>query len=53
VEQVIPMMVTKGMKLHVLPLLEFATIVSYGFGLWMSKGGVDTFALVINFLNET
>jgi hypothetical protein len=41
------------MKLHVLAHLEFATIISYSFDLWMFKGGPYTFALVINYLNET
>jgi len=48
-EQVLPTMVAKTMNLHVLPHLEFATIVSCSFDLWMSKNEVDTFALVINY----
>lgn len=49
VEQVLPTMVAKTMNLHVLPHLEFATIVFCSFDLWMSKNEVDTFALVINY----
>jgi hypothetical protein len=40
------------MKLHVLPNLEFVAIIFFSFDLWMSKGGVDTFALVINYLDD-
>jgi hypothetical protein len=46
-------MVTKTMNLHVLPNLEFVIIVFFSFDLWMSKGGVDTFVLVINCLDDT
>jgi hypothetical protein len=38
---------------HVLLNLASATMVSISFYLWMSHGGVDIFALVINFLNDT
>jgi len=48
VEQVFPTMITKTMNLHVLPNLEYAF-----FEVWMSIGGMDTFALVINYLDET
>jgi hypothetical protein len=48
VEKVLPKMVQNTMDLHVLPNLEIATIVSIGFDIWMSKGGVNTFVLVIN-----
>jgi hypothetical protein len=40
VEQNLPTMVTKTMNLYVLPHLEFATIVSCSFDLWMSKNEV-------------
>ncbi len=33
--------------------LTKATTLSASFDLWMSKGGMDTFALVINYLNES
>jgi hypothetical protein len=52
-EQVLPTMVTKTMNLHMLPHLEFATIVSCNFDLCLSKNEVDTFALVINYLDKT
>jgi hypothetical protein len=48
VEQVFPAMITKTMNLHVLPNLEYAF-----FDFLMSMGGMDTFALVINYLDET
>jgi len=41
------------MQLHVLPRLIKAITLSTSFDLWMSRGGVDTFALVINYLNES
>jgi hypothetical protein len=46
-------MVKKTLDQDVLPKLKIATIVTISFYLWMSCGGVDTFALVIIFLNET
>ncbi len=52
VEVVLPAMVKRTLDQHVLPNLKIATIVSVSFNLWMSHNGVDTFALVINFLNE-
>jgi hypothetical protein len=51
-EHVFLTMVTKTMDLHVLPNLEFATTISISFDLWMSKGCVHTFVLVINYLDE-
>jgi hypothetical protein len=39
------------MNLHVSPNLEFVIIIIFSFDLWMSKGGVDTFASIINYLN--
>ncbi len=38
---------------HFLSNLAFAIVVSTSFDLWMSDGGVDTFSLVMNFLNDT
>jgi hypothetical protein len=52
VEQVFLTMVTKTMGLHVLPSFEFATTTSTSFDLLMSKGGVNTFVLVIKYLDE-
>ncbi len=46
-------MVKKTMQLHVLPGLVETSTLSISFDLWMSKGGVDNFALVINYLNES
>ncbi len=46
-------MVQKTMGLHMLPSLETTIIVFTIFDLWMSKDGVDTFALVINYLDES
>jgi hypothetical protein len=40
-------MVTKCADMHILLNLTGVTIVFACFGLWMSKGDVDTFALVI------
>jgi hypothetical protein len=49
----LPAMVTKTIQLHVLLRLAETTTLSTSFDLWMSKGGVDTFALVINYLYES
>jgi hypothetical protein len=51
-EEVLQAMVKKTMD-HVLSNLAFAIMVFASFDLWMSHGGVDTFALVINFVNDT
>ncbi len=53
VEEVMPAMVKKTMQLHVLLGLAKAITLSTSFDPWISKGGVDTFALVINYLNES
>jgi hypothetical protein len=45
-------MVKKTLNLHVLPNLAFVATIFTSFNLWMSRGGVDTFAIVIIFLNE-
>ncbi len=45
-------MVTKSMDIHVLPKFTSVAIISTSFDLWMSRGGIDTFALVINYLIE-
>jgi hypothetical protein len=37
---------------RVLPNLTLAIVVFVSFNLWISHGKVDTFALVINFLND-
>jgi hypothetical protein len=36
----------------VIPSLESTTTIAINFDLWMSKSGVDTFVLVINYLDE-
>jgi hypothetical protein len=52
VEEVLPAMVKKTMDHHVLSNLTSAIVFSTSFDLWMSCDDVDTFALVINFLND-
>ncbi len=46
-------MVKKTIDQHVLPKLKIVAIVATSFDLWMFCGGVDTFVVVVNFLNET
>ncbi len=48
----LPSMVKKTLDQHVLPNLKIAITILASFDLWMSHDSVDTFALVINFLNE-
>ncbi len=45
-------MVTKSMDIHVFPKLANITIVSISFDLWMSRGCIDTFILVINYFSK-
>jgi len=52
VEEVLLAMVKKTMDHHVLPNLASIAIVFANFGLWMSYDSVDTFAPVINFMND-
>jgi len=52
VEEVLRAMVKKTMDHHVLPNLALTTMDYVSFDLWMFHGKVDTFALVINFLND-
>lgn len=52
-EQFFPTIVTKTMNLDVMSFLEFVATIYCNFNFWMSRGGVDTFALVINYLDET
>jgi hypothetical protein len=42
-------MVNKIMESHVLRALVEATTITATFDLWMSRGKVDTFALVVNY----
>jgi hypothetical protein len=52
-DEVFSTMVKKTLDLHVLPNLASIAIVITSFDLWMFKGSVNIFALVINFLNES
>jgi len=52
VEVVISTIVQKITNLDVLLNLVFLTIVYASFNLWMPRGNVDMFVLVINFLHE-
>lgn len=51
-KEMIPTMVPKITNLHMLPILAFTITMFTSFDLWMSKGGVNTFTLIINYLNE-
>jgi hypothetical protein len=46
-------MVQKTLDLHVFPNLSFVATIACSFDLWMCRGVVDTFTLVIIFLNES
>ncbi len=46
-------MVKNTMDLHVFLNLAFAFTIFASFDLWMLKGDLDMFSLVINFLNES
>jgi hypothetical protein len=46
-------MVTKFMDIHVLPNLGSATTISISFDLWLCRGGIDMFSLVINYFSKT
>jgi hypothetical protein len=52
VEEVLHVMVTKSMDIHVLPKLASATIFFASFDLWMSERGINMFVVVINYLSE-
>jgi hypothetical protein len=49
VDELLPTMAKKIKNLHVLPNLASIATVSTSFNLWMSKGSVDIFAIVIIF----
>ncbi len=53
VERFFPTMVTKTMNMHVLLNLGFAILFLVVLNPQCPKGGVDTFALVMNYLNDT
>ncbi len=48
-----PTMVKRTLDLHVFPNLAFATTIFTSFDMWMFKDNVDTFAFVMNFLNQS
>jgi len=50
---VFPTMVKKTLDLHVFPNLAFATTIFTSFYMWMFRDDVDTFAFVMNFLNQS
>jgi hypothetical protein len=52
VEEVLQAMVKKTMDHHVLPNLALIIMDYVSFDIWMFHGKVDTFLLVINFLND-
>ncbi len=52
VEKMLHVMVKKTMD-HVFSNLAFVIVFFVSFDLWTSWGGVDIFALVINFLSDT
>jgi hypothetical protein len=52
VEEVLLVMVTKYVDIHVLPKLANAATISTSFDSWISKGCIDTFILVINYLSK-
>jgi len=53
VEKVLLAIVKKTIDHHVLLNLAFATIDFINFDLWMFRGNVDIFVLIIHFLNVT
>jgi hypothetical protein len=52
VAEVLLAMVKKTLDQHILLNLKTIVIISINFDLWMFCGSVDTFVLVIIFLNE-
>jgi hypothetical protein len=52
VGEVLFAMVKKTMDQHVLPNLASTIVIFTSFDLWMSCNNVDTFTLVIKFLND-
>ncbi len=51
-EEHIPSMLQKTMDTYVLPTLFSHFTTSATFDLWMGQSGFDTFALVVNFIND-
>ncbi len=52
-EEVLLAIIKNTMDHPVLSNLASVTMVFVSFDVWMFHGGVDTFVLVINFLNDT
>jgi hypothetical protein len=52
-DEVLPKMMQKTLDLHIFPNLSSTTTDSCNFDLWMCRGVVDTFTLMIIFLNES
>lgn len=52
-DEVVPRMVSQTMEKYVLPVLAGCVTATASFGLWMSRRGVNTIALVIHFINES
>ena len=52
VREHIPAMLTKTMDRYVSPLIDSCQTASITFDLWMSRTGWDTFALVVNFIDD-
>lgn len=52
VQEHIPLMLSKSMEEYVLPSLTTCVTISITFDLWMSKTSFDTFAMVINFVDN-
>lgn len=52
VDEVFPSMVAKTMDRYILPSITKCVTPIASFDLWMSRGGFDTFALIINFLED-
>jgi len=48
----IPTLFAKTMEWYVLPVIASCTTASITFDLWMSRVGFDTFALVVNFIDD-
>ena len=52
VHEHIPALFSKTMEQYVLPAIASCATASITFDLWMSRAGFDTFALVVNFIDD-
>lgn len=52
VQEHIPNVLAKTMELYVLPAIATCATPTITFDLWMSRAGFDTFALVVNFIDD-